>query len=477
MHNILTTIFLGLFCYISSNLLAQDSKSIIIDVSKATVDEQKPMSNFSKGQFGGLTLKLTNLPSSDEPTDYDLSGNFKDPTGALKLSNKDLSIISNTLTFKIEALQNVKIDDGKTNIELKVTYSGKNKPKIFGSSNYFVLSINRSENLTPDEKNRDCKTFSSAEIQERAVDYVTGVSGYEKYHSKKTNLFLKDNIVHIYVDENGNLIKTGIPTTAKESYLYQVHLLYEANNCDNADYVFSYDGAYTPKFNILNTGEKSTAAELNASQEEDAEPVIKELEFAVIGPFTDEFEIKLVKKVSNEKDKILLDHKIKVAKLFHVSISTGLLYSSLRNPQNIETFTKANGETTLVADDPRDRGVLTVMATFYPWGRSFLFPPEGGVFDRSRIGIQVGTRLDDKIAENFFAGLSNDFARGGTVSYGIHYGRRNYVAGARDFDFGNDVFDLPQLNVKQEWGVGFYVGVVIDTRVAGQLIKSIGGNN
>lgn len=478
MRNILTTIIIGLFCLVSSKVLAQDSDAIIIDVSKATVDEQEPRENFSKDQLSGLTLQLTNLHDSDKPTDYVLSGNFTDPTSALNLSNQNLTISNNSLTFKIEALNSVLINDGKKNIELKVNYTGNNKPTICGANDYFVLDFNISEGLDNDDFPSDCKTFSSVEIQEQAEDYVTSKTGYKKHHSNKTNLFLEDNIVHIYVDENGNLIKTGIPTTAKESYLYQVHLLYEANNCHSAVYEFTYDGVYSPKFNINNTGEKSTAAELNASQDNDADPVIKELNFAVIGPFTDEFSIKLVKKVKGEQDRTLLDHKIDVAKLYHVSISTGLLYSSLRNPQNIKTLTKANGERTLIADDPRDRGVLTVMATFYPWGRSFLFPPEGKFFlDKSRFGIQVGTRLGDELAENFFAGFSHDFARGGTFSYGLHYGRRNYVAGARDFDFGNDIFELPELNVMQEWGVGFYIGVVIDTRVAGQLIKSLGGNN
>jgi hypothetical protein len=476
MRNILTIVSLGLFCLASVNLSAQDP--IIIDVSK-TIDNQdpKPKGNFTEDELGGLTLQLTNLHGSDQPTSYGLSGNFDDPTDALNLSNQNLTIKNNTLTFHISALKSVQVNDGKEGIELKVKYSGSNKSAIFGAKDHFILNFNITGSTLEDLLSSECKAFSSVEIQEQAVDYVTSQTGFKKHHSKKTNLFLRDNIVHIYVDENGNLIKTGIPTTAKESYLYQVHLLYEANDCNKAAYEFTYDGAYSPKFNILNTGEKSSVAELNASQDDDAEPVIKELEFAVIGPFTDEFEIKLVKKVKGEKDRILLNHKIDIAKLYHVSISTGLLYSSLRNPQNIEAFTKANGETTLVADDPRDRGMLTVMATFYPWGRSFLFPPEGGIFDRSRLGVQVGTRLDDKIAENFFAGISHDFARGGTFSYGVHYGRRNYVAGTRDFDFGNDVFDLPELKIKQEWGLGIYVGVVIDTRVAVELIKSLGGNN
>jgi hypothetical protein len=42
--------------------------------------------------------------------------------------------------------------------------------------------------------------------------------------------------------------------------------------------------------------------------------------------------------------------------------------------------------------------------------------------------------------------------------------------------FGSEIFDLPELNVKKEWNVGFYFGVVIDTRVAIELIKSLGSS-
>jgi hypothetical protein len=474
MRKILTIISFGVILLSSPKIFAQnDEKVIVIDVSQS-INDQQIMSNIQSSDLPNLKLRLKNLDNSVSASNYSISGvNFED-MNSLSLTNSDLKIdVNKQLTFKLGALENFEINENDTNYVLKITYSGDDKPVVFGDNQSIELPINitQTENITIEDS---CKTFTPLQIQDQAVEYVENDTDYEEYYSNKTNLFLKDNTVHIYIDENGNLINTSIPTTAKESYLYQVHLLYEENNCENALYKFSYDGKYRPEFRIMKTGEDVTTLNSTGEEEKEKSPKIKEIDFAIIGPFTDEFEIKLVKEIDGQNTE-LINQKIDVAKLYHVSISTGLLYTSLRNPQNIETATMANGETTLIADDPRDRGILTIMATYYPWGRSFLFPPTGGPFDPTRLGIQVGTKLDKDIEENFFFGLSHDFARGGTFSYGVHYGRRNFVAGAADFDFGKDVFDLPELNVKKEWDVGFYVGVVIDTRVAVELIKSLGG--
>lgn len=335
----------------------------------------------------------------------------------------------------------------------------------------FTLSLIAQENDTTSSDT----IFSKLEIQEAAEKYVLQETGYRIYHSSITNLFIKDNTIHIYIDENGNFIKTSIPTTAKENHLYQIHVLVEKNNLKKFNYKFSYEGKYQPKFNV-NKNEDDIAPSLekpneSAESAEPAEPIIVDIKFAKIGPFTEEFSIKLVNKLN---DDILIDHKITVAKLYHVTISTGLLATSLSNPQNIEKMSLGNGDTTLVADDPFARGALTIMATYYPLGRSFLFTPSGNLFDPSRFGIQVGAQLNDKLSENFFVGLSHDFARGGSFSYGAHFGRRNTVAGTgKSFDFGTELYTLQEVTVKKEWQVGFYFGVVIDTRIAIELFKNL----
>ncbi|MFD2567440.1 hypothetical protein [Pseudotenacibaculum haliotis] len=351
--------------------------------------------------------------------------------------------------------------------------------KYTGGASYGLLDANKtyssSFDINPVEKVVVRKNFSPLEIMEAAITYVDN-NYSNKYHDKKRNLYLKDNIVHIFIDENGNLIKTGLPTTATKKYLYQLHLLVEQGNINKAQYKFQIDGEFKPTFNINDTSN----TEGNSLVKEDGaknKPKIIDITYSVNGPYTDKFDIKLYKYENAKEVEKLLDHEVKIAKSYQVSISTGLFSSTLKNPENIQKIALASGDSTLVADNPNSRGAITLMATFYPRERSFLFPPDRNTPFMDRIGIQVGTQVNDKLTENFFLGLSYDITWGSSISAGVHYGRRNYIAGKEDFDFGTEIFDLPELVIKKEWQAGFYFGVVIDTRVAFKLISSLAGSN
>ncbi len=450
------------------------SQEIVVDVSQSLGAQiSKIKANTDTEELPDLILKLTNIDPNDDETKYTFSGNnFADPSNLIDQS-KGYDSGKNEVTFALADLIKFTPTPNDGNYVYKLTYSGANKGAVFGAANDLTLSL---KVVKVDEETEEEVSFSASEIQEAAIDYVKNDTEFEKYYSSKTNLFLKDNIVHIYIDENGNFIETSLPTTAKENYVYQFHLLVEKNNLDKADYSFTYDGKFQPKFNIQKTKEQGEIIKLNSESQSQDEPEIIELPFSRIGPFTEEFSVKLVKKEGDTSSE-LINSKVTVAKLYHVTISTGLFASTLRNPTDIEKVALVSGDSTLVASDPNSRGILTIMATYYPSGRSFLFPPSGGLFDPSRFGIQVGTQLNDKLAENFFGGISIDFARGGSFSTGIHYGRRSYIAGKDDFDFGEEVFDLPELTIKQEWQLGWYFGVTIDTRVAIELISSLASGN
>lgn len=460
---------LGIFLFVIPNSIVakEEIKHIKLEVNKS-FDPDKIKSLTNNEELHDLLIKIKGVEDSDVSY-YSFSGsNF---TEVLVEKTKSYNQETGEIEFNLAPLSGVLEENPPPDsmLRYKILYSGNNKPAIFGSDNYIELELHVVR-YTEQVVSTSNKGYGPMEVQEAALNFVMNKTDHEKYYSSKTNLFVKDNTVHIYVDQNGNLIETGIPTTAKENYLYQVHLLVDENSPQELAFNFIYDGKYQPKFNIEKTND---IIRLNADEEKNT-PIIKEITFARIGPFTDEFSIKLEKsiKVNGAKEiKTILDNKIQIAKLYHVSVSTGLVGTTLRNPQNIEKMQMENGDITLIADDPSIRGVLTIMATYYPKGRSFLFLPSGGVFDLSRIGIQVGAQLSESLSENFFLGLSHDFARGGSISYGAHFGRRNYIAGKSNFNFGSEKFDLPELNVKKEWGVGFYFGVVIDTRVAVELFK------
>lgn len=443
----------------SFNEVQSEKQILVLVISEVDIAKKKTIYDgflLLEGNKG--SIKMAKIVGNDESEYYDAAK----------------SIFSIDLTEAVKDFEFIN-NDNKTTISL----IKKDKTTVLHS---FTV-----EKKTKTKDDDDSVELSKTEIQLRLQRYFTvaifNIDGDNEQNGSKLErnaLVDKNDIIHLYMDVWGKFYGPGIPTAATQDNRFQIHILLAGNQAQEYSFNALYTGEYKPELlSIFDTSKESVADATSGGQEDILN--INQWHGAIKGPYTNKFEVEITKEKIEDsgKSEKIVDATIRIAKLYHVSISTGLLYSSLRNPQNIETATLANGETTLIADDPKHRGILTIMATYYPWGRSFLFPPEGRFFSfhHSRFGIQVGTQLDNNISENFFLGLSNDFARGGSLSVGIHYGRRNYVAGKPGFDFGKDVFDLPDLNVNQDWGLGFYFGVVIDTRVAIELIKSLGGNN
>lgn len=424
-----------------------DSANFQLKISDVDTDKKNEIENYTIGLVGG-----------DDPTKLS-----KGP-GKYQNDNKIYEIDWSTVIGGFS--NNWKRNDNTTVAEIK-----SDKGLMYS----FTIKLNTTDSNS--DPNTLTKTETQIAIQRYFDSKIYDINNNESRGRLKLklerNALVDDNdIIHLYMDLYGKFYGPGIPTAATQDNRFQFHILLAGDQ--NEDYEFDalYTGEYQPEvISIFNT--KESVAEAAKAEKNKGLIYVNQWDGAIKGPYTSQFSVEITASNGDSSQKVV-DAKIKIAKLYHVSISTGLLFSTLKNPKNIETFTKANGETTLIADDPSDRGMLTIMATFYPKGRSFLFPLEGF---QSRYGFQIGTKLDDNLTENFFAGLSFDFARGGTFSTGAHYGRRNYVAGADDFDFGEDLFDLPELNVKKEWEFGLYVGVVIDTKVALELIKSLTGSN
>lgn len=435
--------------------------------------------DFNKNSVSQLNINFVKN-SSDNSL---ILKNFRLLPGDIKFTseNESISRLIESTPLKISELQidfSAFMEEvGEFTITFEYTGTETQLPEIFKRSKSFDIDFKVSDESIELEPNpSEIKYFGPSEIMKGSRNKLLNDPNYNfiKYYNNELGIYLEKNVVHIFLDQNGNFIEAGLPTTSTEKYIYQFHLFQEQETLDEISFRLSYEGKFTPTFNIERGGELISDAGQSGKLKKN-EPIMIELPFEKIGPFTDNFKVK-IERIDKEgnTEKVLIDRTIQVAKLFHVSISTGLISTTLRNPQNIQTFALPNGDSTLVADDPSLRGVVTLFATFYPKGRSFLLTPSGNLFDPSRFAIQVGAQLNNNLAENFFLGLSHDFARGGSISYGTHFGRRNYVAGKPDFKFGSEKFDLNELVIKKDWNIGFYFGVVIDVRVAFQLLGSIG---
>lgn len=343
---------------------------------------------------------------------------------------------------------------------------------IFAASCFLPENLHAGFLLIPDtlaNQPSGKKSFSELEIYKAARDSVySRYKPFKKYFSENKGIYLRNNVVHIFIDESGNLIETGIPTTAREDYTYQIHLFVQPSS--KYQFEFSYEGKYEPSLNVYPLSEEKLPDLVVQAISQD-KPQVFEIKFPIIGPFTNSFSLKLIR-TGPGGTKTLIDRTVPVAKLYHVSLISGLLVTGLNNPTNISIFARPDGDTTLLADDPSTRGAVSLMAAFYPKPRSFLFGPDK-CFTWERWAVIAGTRLDKDQFQNLFMGLQCDFARGGSVAFGLHYGQHVTIDGKRKFRFGVDKFQ-GALNdrIKKRWDVSWFLAINIDLRVVKYFIQN-----
>ncbi len=300
------------------------------------------------------------------------------------------------------------------------------------------------------------------DIYDYAINKIKTEYQFDRYYSTEKGLYIRNNMVHIFLDQDGDYILTSIPPKVEETYTYMVVLFYDKN----AGYKFSYsvDGEYDPQFNILNTTENLNGTYANSSNGSNT-PIEVGIKETTFGPYTGEFIIKLKRvELNTGNSDIIMHKKIKVAKKYHVSLAAGLYSTGLSNPTNITPFVKSNGDTTLVAENPTSRRVVTLMAVYYPVPRTFLYEPN--YLSLERIGILLGTQIESDQFENLFVGLQYDLARGLSLAGGLHYGRHQIIADQEDFNFGEDVFsgNLEESLINR-WDFSYFMGVNLDLRI------------
>lgn len=303
--------------------------------------------------------------------------------------------------------------------------------------------------------------------QDEANTYVTS-SGLRQ--DPKNNVIKDDhNTIHIFLFEDGNSLIKSFPTTATEKSKFQVHLYVRATNKDN--YLVEYIGSFNPSFNVQGTNPNPIGAADAANASIPVPP--QRIDFAVAGPFTGNLVIN-VKHLVDGNYNGLVSSTIKIAKTIHASIGAGPIYTTLKNPSNYKTLALPNGENTLLADDNGGRALLGLFATFYPLGRNELLMPTW----YERFGVVVGTGIVNGTNKftDAFVGAQYDFAIGGSLIAGLHYGKvervsgidyKNFVFGQTSYPFTGSIDDRTYTT----WKPGFFVGIQVDSRVFSQIFK------
>ncbi len=293
----------------------------------------------------------------------------------------------------------------------------------------------------------------------------------------------KHNKVFLYFNENGKMLNSQPVNVDQNDEFHFIIACYKKDK-DNYD-VEVLEGIYSPSdltirpFKIIKNGTATKESTGNASAS-DHEPTQIEI---VSHPFTSEtFKFQISYYDSTEKKyKHSKPYSFTINKLNHVGIGVSYIGTNLASPDFRTIF---NGtDTTIQSYNGGSRSMLTFNAIWY-WsvlqqdhrgsiitsGRDILKDEPSWSF--RRVFPTVGISLDGKFDENLFVGAVYEFARGGSIIGGMHYGKVKRLA-MKDFTEGVTKFSGKDADIKTEnvFKTSWFIGVNLDTRIFNTLFN------
>jgi len=295
------------------------------------------------------------------------------------------------------------------------------------------------------------------------VEKVISNRGYT-YLAGQNLIIDHDGVIHIFLDENGSPVYSYFPVAAKENNdKFQFHIISK----DGIGYTIESTGEFDP---IEISEEIPTNVAKTESDGGDAKRVrYQEYQSPKFGPFTGTFPFTITK---NSTDELIVDRTVKLLKTSRVSLGTSVIATWLKNPENIATFKKLNGDTTLIADNPNIRGFLGLFLTFHFIPRNLNIQPRKF---QERLGISIGTNLTSTAFNNFYLGLNVEVTNGLFINGGLNYGQVNYIVNYDRFTYDKDVFS-GILQTKKKWVIGGpYVSINIDAKLFANAFANLLG--
>lgn len=275
------------------------------------------------------------------------------------------------------------------------------------------------------------------------------------------------NTAYLLLDQNGNLVGRK-PVGIDEDDIIVVIIAYPTEG--KHDYTITLTGDdYDPV--DLRTTDKLQSTEVKGKDGEKSWSCVR-FDF---GPYTsDKVGISIL---DNKVPKAT--YSIRINDLYHVFVGAAFVSSQLEDP-SFGVFPLNDKSNTIKSFDAGHRTIATANVTWYWWptlrhlfkgdnvtrGRDILKEPDF----LERFNPTFGVGISEKVFENFFLGGSFEFARGGAIIMGGHYGKATRLVD-RDFRLGETVFDGTDTDIRTErinqWGLFF--GISLDTRLVTAL--------
>lgn len=294
---------------------------------------------------------------------------------------------------------------------------------------------------------------------------------YDVKNDKVYLFFFRDKLISkkpVNIDEDDEFIPIIIALSSEIDY-YNLNII---------------EGEYSPLDLAFRPFDPIDVTEAIARAQEEGveEPNLVIHQLPSVGPFTTERFRFTINRFDPETREVQTSetYSFKINNLYHIGVGVSLIRTSLTNPEFVVAPLPDNSGSTIIVTDDSPRTMITFNVIWY-WtvfqnpagstitkGRDVLKDEEA--YTIRRVFPTVGVSLNEDISQNFFGGFVYEFARGGSIIAGGHYGRQQVLAD-RKFVLGETVFSGTNNDIilSDKYRLKFFIGVNVDTRVVNAL--------
>lgn len=396
----------------------------------------------------------------------------KDKTFTIVTAGEKLADFSNTITLSFT---------GDLPTDLKLDAEGAKQTKVTGSDFEFTVDKDRTDpvNININAGNFKASSISiSNKKKEKEKEENEDDKSYKHYYNQFiaiTDTYnRKEDKAYYFFDEKGLLLSLAPVNVDTDDYLVVSMIVPE-----DSDISIQVVGEYNASDLNIRPYEAISAIPAHSFNDGKTYRVITK----TFGPFTSE---KAIIKFFNGTTELANTLDVRINKLYNVAIGASFISTDLEKPKFDVFKIPETTDNTINTTDTGKRTLATFNVIFYwkptvDWvigklkgkthitrGRDIL--KEATFWER--LNPTFGVSIDSEWKENFFFGGNFEFARGGSISAGWHYGKVQQLAD-RNFKLGTDVYTgtKDEIKLTDTWKTGFFIGITLDTRIFNKVLS------
>ncbi|MCK5116470.1 MAG: hypothetical protein KAR44_07695 [Candidatus Aegiribacteria sp.] len=341
-------------------------------------------------------------------------------------------------------------------------------------------------------------TSTAAEwISDKYPELIPTPFGLELPASCTESDYSGSRFTHLFFDQYGNSLCSVVPQGIPGRQ-YVVHVVYlHSADSEPMDFLVNQTaGEYLDSYVLRNSGYSDPSSFIftgsNGENKSRGPQYCWTESVTCLNTSTTDIQIEISGIVyqqgleTAENSILVASRSIHMTPTYHGSLDIGLVNSTLSDPE-YSLVMQTDSVGLLRISDDGNRGMVTVMATMYSspviWIQSLFDKeiPAYKLYGRNflddhkwyqRFYPTVGLELGSSAMESFFMGLNFEFARGGNLFGGIHYGKVSRMNLPEGFIEGQTPMSEEEFNLllEEEWDIGMAFGLTLDLKILTNLI-------